>query len=112
LTFFISRKNRTLNPYEVINEKSQTTVHMFFTQQLTMKLFSLILMMNLIFKAMNVQSLFETLSPFARISSVNELFGKFGLNKYVGNELGMRSKIVRYQYSEIILNMTNGFLSG
>ncbi len=61
---------------------------------------------------MKVQNLNDEVSPFAGISFVNELFNKVGLSKMIDNELGIRSKLVGYQYSEIIRNLSNVFLSG
>ena len=61
---------------------------------------------------MKVQNLNDEVSPFAGISFVNELFNKAGLNELIDNELGIRSKLVGYQYSEIIRNLSNVFLSG
>ena len=48
---------------------------------------------------MKVQNLFETISPFAGISFINELLGKYGLNKLIDKSLGIRSKSVGYQCS-------------
>jgi len=61
---------------------------------------------------MKVQNLIEEVSPFAGVSFVNELFNRVGLSSLIDKELGIRSKLVGYQYSEIIRNLSNVFLSG
>lgn len=61
---------------------------------------------------MKVQNLFETVSPFAGISFVNEMFIRSGISDLIDNELGIRAKYFGYQYSEIIRNLANVFLSG
>ncbi len=43
---------------------------------------------------------------------MNELFNRVGLSSLIDKELGIRSKLVGYQYSEIIRNLSNVFLSG
>ena len=62
--------------------------------------------------AIKVQKLSGTVSPFAGISFVNALFNQSGLSKLIDAELGMRVKYSGYQYSEIIRNLSNVFLSG
>ncbi len=62
--------------------------------------------------AIKVQKLNGTVSPFAGISFVNALFNQSGLSKLIDAELGMRVKYSGYQYSEIIRNLSNVFLSG
>lgn len=59
-----------------------------------------------------VQKLHEAVSPFAGISFVNALFNQSGLSKLIDTELGMRVKLTGYQYSEIIRNLSNVFISG
>ena len=61
---------------------------------------------------MKVQKLIDTVSPFAGISFVNDYFNKVGLNQLIDNELGARVKLVGFQYSEILRNLTNVFLAG
>ena len=61
---------------------------------------------------MKVQNLYDEVSPFAGVSFVNELFNRVGLSSLIDNELGVRSRLVGYQYSEIIRNLSNVFLSG
>ncbi len=61
---------------------------------------------------MKVQKLYDEVSPFAGVSFVNELFNRVGLSSLIDKELGIRSKLVGYQYSEIIRNLSNVFLSG
>ncbi|MBI9037094.1 MAG: hypothetical protein JEY97_03100 [Bacteroidales bacterium] len=51
-------------------------------------------------------------SPFAGISFVNDCFEKLGICKLIDKELGNRVFSYGYQYSEIIKNLTNVFLSG
>lgn len=62
--------------------------------------------------SIKVQKLHGSVSPFAGISFVNELFNQSGLSNLIDNELGMRAKITGYQYSEIIRNLSNVFISG
>jgi hypothetical protein len=62
--------------------------------------------------SIKVQKLSSPVSPFAGISFVNELFNQSGLSKLIDNELGMRVQTVGYQYSGIIRNLSNIFLSG
>lgn len=59
-----------------------------------------------------VQKLTDSVSPFAGISFVNALFNQSGLSKLIDTELGMRVQTVGYQYSEIIRNLSNVFISG
>ena len=59
-----------------------------------------------------VQKLNGAVTPFAGISFVNKLFESCGLDSLIDRELGLRSKLVGYQYSEIIRNLTNTFLAG
>ena len=62
--------------------------------------------------AIKVQKLNGTVSPFAGISFVNALFDQSGLSKLIDAELGVRVKYSGYQYSGIIRNLSNVFLSG
>lgn len=59
-----------------------------------------------------VQKLNESVSPFAGISFVNALFNQSGLSSLIDTELGDRVQSVGYQYSEIIRNLSNVFISG
>lgn len=61
---------------------------------------------------MKVQKLINTVSPFAGISFVNYHFGKAGMSELIDTELGNRVTSYGYQYSDIIKNLTNVFLSG
>jgi len=61
---------------------------------------------------MKVQKLNATISPFAGISFVNDSFNKAGMNQLIDSELGNRVKLFGYQYSDIIRNLVNVFLSG
>ncbi len=62
--------------------------------------------------SIKIQKLNGSVSPFAGISFVNELFNQSGLSKLIDTELGMRVQTVGYQYSEIIRNLSNIFISG
>lgn len=59
-----------------------------------------------------IQQKSTSVSPFAGISFVNALFDQSGLSKLIDDELGIRAKTVGYQYSEIIRNLSNVFISG
>ena len=61
---------------------------------------------------MKVQKINKTISPFAGISFVNDYFEKTGLSQLIDKELGSRVTLFGYQYSDIIKNLTNVFLSG
>ena len=61
---------------------------------------------------MKIQNFKTTVSPFAGISLVNFHFNKSGLSQLIDNELGIRGNKASYQYSEIIRNLSNVFLSG
>ena len=61
---------------------------------------------------MKLQKLINTVSPFAGISFVNYHFGKAGMSELIDTELGDRVTSYGYQYSDIIKNLTNVFLSG
>ncbi|MBE9481067.1 MAG: IS1380 family transposase [Bacteroidetes bacterium] len=61
---------------------------------------------------MKIQKIDKTISPFAGISFVNDYFEKTGLSQLIDKELGSRVKLFGYQYSDIIKNLTNVFLSG
>ena len=62
--------------------------------------------------AIKVQKLKGNVSPFAGVSFVNELFKGCGLDNLIDKELGLRSRLIGYQYSEIIRNLSNTFLAG
>ncbi len=62
--------------------------------------------------AIKVQKLNGAVTPFAGISFVNNFFKNSSLDKLIDSELGVRSKLVGYQYSEIIRNLTSTFLAG
>lgn len=62
--------------------------------------------------AIKVQKLNGSVSPFAGISFVNSLFNKSGLSDLIDQELGIRAQFSGYQYSEIIRNLSNVFISG
>ena len=59
-----------------------------------------------------IQKLSDLVSPFAGISFVNALFNGSGLSKLIDTKLGMRVQTTGYQYSEIIRNLSNVFISG
>lgn len=59
-----------------------------------------------------VQKLSDSVSPFAGISFVNALFNRSGLSNLIDTELGTRVQTTGYQYSEIIRNLSNVFISG
>ena len=61
---------------------------------------------------MKVQKLNNTVSPFAGVSFVNECFNNAGMSQLINSELGNRVTLFGYQYSDIIRNLTNVFLSG
>ena len=59
-----------------------------------------------------IQKLTDSVSPFAGVSFVNALFNKSGLSNLIDTELGLRVQTFGYQYSEIIRNLSNVFISG
>ncbi len=61
---------------------------------------------------MNIQKLNNSVSPFAGISFANNSFNKTGLGQLIDNELGIRVKTIGFDYSEILRNLSNVFLSG
>ena len=61
---------------------------------------------------MNIQKLNSSVSPFAGISFANNSFNKSGISQLVDNELGRRVKTIGFDYSEILRNLSNVFLSG
>jgi hypothetical protein len=61
---------------------------------------------------MKVQKINKTVSPFSGISFVNNVFSKIGLSQLIDTELGNRVKLFGYQYSDILKNLTNVYLSG
>ena len=62
--------------------------------------------------AIKVQKLKGNVSPFAGVSFVNNLFNSCGLDNLIDKEIGLRSRLIGYQYSEIIRNLSNTFLAG
>ena len=62
--------------------------------------------------AIKVQNLVGSVSPFAGVSFVNAFFNSSGLSKLIDSELGVRARLVGYQYSDIIRNLSNIFFSG
>ena len=61
---------------------------------------------------MNIYKLNYSVSPFAGISFANNSFNKIGISQLIDNELGRRVKTIGYNYSEILRNLSNVFLSG
>ena len=61
---------------------------------------------------MNIHKLNYSVSPFAGISFANNSFNKSGISQLVDNELGRRVKTIGFDYSEILRNLSNVFLSG
>ena len=61
---------------------------------------------------MKIQNFKTSVNPFSGNSLVNYYFNKSGLSQLVDCELGMRVKHAGYQYSEILRNLSNVFLSG
>ena len=61
---------------------------------------------------MKIQNYKTSVNPFSGISLVNYYFNHSGLSELIDNELGTRVKHACYQYSEIIRNLTNIYLSG
>ena len=62
--------------------------------------------------AIKVQKLSDQVSPFAGVSFINSYFNQSGLSELIDKELGMRIKLTGFQYSEIIRNLFNVFMSG
>ena len=62
--------------------------------------------------AIKVQKLSDQVSPFAGVSFINSYFNQSGLSELIDKELGMRVKLTGFQYSEIIRNLFNVFMSG
>ncbi len=62
--------------------------------------------------SIKIQKLSGSVSPFAGISFAHELFNQSGLSKLIDTEWGMRVQTSAYQYSEIIRNLSNVFISG
>lgn len=54
----------------------------------------------------------KQITPFAGVSFVNEEFSKSGLSALIDKFLGLRVKTFGYQYSDILKNLTNIFMSG
>jgi len=61
---------------------------------------------------MNIQKLNSSVSPFAGISFANNSFNKIGISQLIDNELGRRVRTIGFDYSEILRNLSNVFLSG
>ncbi|MCK5731079.1 MAG: IS1380 family transposase [Draconibacterium sp.] len=61
---------------------------------------------------MKIQNLKTSVNPFSGNSLVNYYFNKSGLSQLIDHELGMRVRYAGYQYSEILRNLSNVFLSG
>ena len=61
---------------------------------------------------MKVQLIDKSISPFAGISFVNDCFENSGMSQLIDIELGDRVSSYGYQYSDIMKNLTNVFLSG
>ncbi len=61
---------------------------------------------------MKIQNYKTSVNPFSGISLVNHYFNTSGLSELIDKELGIRTKFVGYQYSEIIRNLANVFFSG
>ncbi len=61
---------------------------------------------------MKLQKYLKTVSPFGIISFVNYKFNQIGLSELIDNELGKRVTFKGFSYSDIIINLTNFFLSG
>jgi hypothetical protein len=61
---------------------------------------------------MNIQKLTSSVSPFAGISFANSSFNKIGISQLIDNELGRRVRTIGFDYSEILRNLSNVFLSG
>ncbi len=61
---------------------------------------------------MNIQKLNSSVSPFAGISFANHSFNKSGISQLIDNELGRRVRTSGFDYSEILRNLSNVFLSG
>ncbi len=59
-----------------------------------------------------LQKINKTVNPFSGISFVNNNFNEIGLSQLIDDELGNRVTLFGYQYSDIIRNLTNVFLSG
>lgn len=61
---------------------------------------------------MKIQKILPTITPFAGISFVKNLFSQSGLSQLIDNELGYRPSTKEYQYSDIISNYNNIFYCG
>ena len=61
---------------------------------------------------MKIQKVKDTISPFGGISFVNNAFNKIGLSQLIDNELGTRVNTTGFNYSEIIRNLSNVYISG
>ena len=54
----------------------------------------------------------KTITPFAGISFANEAFSKVGISELIDDFLGNRVRTFGFQYSDILRNLTNVFMSG
>ena len=61
---------------------------------------------------MKIQNYKTSVNPFSGISLANYHFNRSGLSELIDKELGMRAKYFGYQYSEIIRNLANVYISG
>ena len=60
---------------------------------------------------MKILNFKKTVSPFSGLSFANYYFNQSGLYQLIDNESRKRIKKIRFQYSEIICNLFNIFLS-
>ena len=61
---------------------------------------------------MKIHKLNSSVSPFGGISFANHSFNKSGISQLIDNELGRRVRTSGFDYSEILRNLSNVFLSG
>ncbi len=61
---------------------------------------------------MKIHKLNSSVSPFGGISIANHSFNKSGISQLIDNELGRRVRTSGFDYSEILRNLSNVFLSG
>ncbi|MCD6113059.1 MAG: hypothetical protein J7J86_07305 [Bacteroidales bacterium] len=61
---------------------------------------------------MKIQNYKTSVNPFSGIFLANYHFNRSGLSELIDKELGIRTKYVGYQYSEIIRNLANVYISG
>lgn len=60
----------------------------------------------------NIQKSSQNITAFGGIYLVNDAFTSCGYDKLIDNELGMSSKFIGYQYSEIFRSIFNLFYCG